>query len=383
MHLTYLSLIAVLLVSFFFNPANAKSLDKIKAEYTGFKQCHKKYPGSFENGLSNKCYACPKGYKHAWWRSIKSKKVCYKRKPTRHAVAKYKGREGCKAGSFEYLPTGKCYTCPKGYKRNLNVLGDPAKSKVCSFDKKGLQKKYKATREKGLKDLNLVRGIAQSSSKVPTAAALKAKFRTNEEATPPVGPFGVTQYAADRKRIDYMERVLNSFPAHNEKYGTDYQTVSYVKTSGLAVIGGYAKEWGFSMTSKSNGTIECRKFESNVYSAGVQVDFDVAEGVGIHQYPISDIDGKSNGYTSSVTWFDSLFAWTTSGQPSIGLYWPSITHNDGAMVADGGVITSFGISAAYAHSSTTQSQTPVPCDVLVWGPDFDRVSPYSWVEESK
>ncbi|HKI62520.1 MAG TPA: hypothetical protein VKA31_09525 [Mariprofundaceae bacterium] len=368
------------MVAFLFQPCIASASDSVKGVYTGPKQCGDKYPGSFEAGLSNKCYRCPDGYKHNLLRGIKSDKVCYKKHPKAHAKAHYEGKEGCPKGSKEYLPTGKCYACPKGYKRNLNP-GNPAKAKVCSVDKASLLKKYKAARKKGLSDINFLLALARKPGPAPTTGQLKARLSSPD--TPPTGPFGVTQYSGDRKRIDYMERVLNDMPAYNAKHGTNYQTVSYVKTSGMAVGLGYAKEWGFSMTKKADGTKECRKLETKNYSAGIQVDFDVAEGVGIHQYPIGDLAGHSNGYASAVAWFDSVFSWTTSGQPAIGLYWPSLTKTDGAMVADGGVITSFGVSAAYTHAYTTQAQTPVPCDVLVWGPDFDKVTRYSWVAESK
>jgi len=363
-------------------PLQAAPSDSVKGIYTGEKQCGKKFPGSFELGLSNKCYSCPTGYKHALWRKIKSDKVCYKKLAGPFAKAQYKGREGCQKGSAEYIPTGKCYTCPKGYKRNLNP-GNPANAKVCSIDKAALRKKYNASKKDGLAAINFLLKRVPASGATPTAAELSTRYRGRNADIPPTPDAGVTQYEGDRERINYMERVLDGFAEHNQKHGTHYQTVSYVKTSGLAVGVGYAKEWGFSMTANADGTKQCRKLESKVWSGGIQIDFDVAEGVGIHQYPIADIAGHANGFTSAVAWIDSVFSWTTSGQPAIGVYWPSLTHADGAMRGDGGIITSLGLSVAYAHSNTTQNATPVPCDVLVWGPDFDKVSQYSWVEESK
>ncbi len=353
----------------------------VDAKFTGAKQCSVVYPGSFEKGFSDQCYSCPKGYKRAWWRGIKSPKGCYRSDPKKFSKAKYEGKVACKKGSFEHKLSGNCYACPTGYKRNLNP-GNPAKAKVCSIDKKYLYSKYEKSKKSGTRDLNFLHNLAKQGAKIPTATELKTRFGRND-AKPPVGPWGVTQYEADRARIDYMERVLNGFDSHNEKYGTHYQTVTYVKTSGGAVIGGYTKEWGFSMTKNGNDEKECRKLESQVYSLGVQLDADVAEGVGIHQYPIEDIAGDANGFASAFTWFDSAFSWTTAGQPSVGLYWPSLFRSDGSMTIDGGILSSIGGSAAYAHSNTDQSSTPVPCDVLVWGPDFSKVNQYSWVEESK
>lgn len=347
----------------------------VKADYRGYKQCGKKFSGSFEHGLSNKCYSCPSGYSMAIWSLVLKKPSCLKGF-TKKKTATYKGREGCAGSSKEYLPNGKCYSCPAGYKRNASPA-NPGKSAVCKIDKKKLRSKFKAAKANSKSDIVFLQKKIKQDRKIPSTRTLSRRF--NADAHRPEAP-SVTQYSGDRKRIDFMYDVVNSFESHNDDYDKNYQTVTYVKTAGGALIGGYAQEWGFSMTKTGNDTYECRKVRSDAYSLGLQVDIDIAEGVGMHQFPIDSVAGHSNGYTSAAAWFDTTLSWTTDGDPAISVYWPSLIFQDGSMTADGGVITSLGISAAYAHSYSKQDSNPIPCEVLVWGPDFDKVESSSWVK---
>lgn len=104
---------------------------KRKADYvykTGslLKACRK---GTFANAGSQSCYSCPKGWKHDPTKKVKTNGVCFKPAKTDH----FKATEGedfslsCKSGFYDPIDKGSCWTCPKGYVRQVtSVKSDKA-----------------------------------------------------------------------------------------------------------------------------------------------------------------------------------------------------------------------------------------------------------------
>jgi hypothetical protein len=367
----------------FMTSVSVASAAPVKANFTGSKQCGKKFNGSFEKGVSNKCYKCPTGYKHAFWRKIDSPKSCYRTKPKRHAKAKYVGKEGCIGKSnFEYTLTGKCYQCPTGTSRS-NFIANPAKTAVCrsKFPVPTLSEiaRYNKAKKRRKADVDLLVGLTKGKKSAPSVRSLRNQL--NIDQGKPIAPGDyINQTEGDRQRTQFMMDVIADYDNHNEKYDTEYRAVSYVKSSGGSAAYGFMKEWGYAMEQDDAGTYSCIKILTNVHSAGIQLGADVGEGVEIHQYGIDAVPGKTNGFNSSVLVFDATHAWThPDGKFSLALAGPLI-FSDGS-VAGGGGIASLEAGLAYSHATTTKLGTTVPCDALVWGADFDLVNSNSRVRE--
>ncbi len=66
------------------------------------------------------CWSCPSGYKRAPLRNDGIGQASCKRTLTTHySAATRRGDAGCGKGQWSPLLSGKCYSCPAGYKRNL------------------------------------------------------------------------------------------------------------------------------------------------------------------------------------------------------------------------------------------------------------------------
>lgn len=69
------------------------------------------------------CWSCPSGYKRAPLRNDgKGQASCKRRLTTYHSPATRRGEGGCAKGQWSPSFSGKCYSCPTGYKRNLTRL---------------------------------------------------------------------------------------------------------------------------------------------------------------------------------------------------------------------------------------------------------------------
>ena len=354
----------------------------INATPTGSKQCGDKYARGFELGVTNKCYTCPSGYKHAWWRNIKNKKSCYKKKPKKHTRAKYVGREGCKGRSnFEYVPTGQCYQCPHGTKRT-NFVSNPAKKPVCKTKPPKASKsdiaKFNKAKKESKPELDFMKSMLSGSNPTPSRSSLRSQLNM-DQGVPDVPGDYVTQTAGDRKRIAFMLKNVDNYHIHNDKYDTNYRAVSYTKSSGFAVGYGFVKEWGYSMEKNDDDTYSCIKIETKTHSGGLQLGADVGEGYAIHRYGINDVVGKAKGFTVAAAVFDATYTWTSpGGKFGLALAGP-------LMFVDGSAVGGFGIAsleagAAYVHATTEKIGTTVPCNALVWGPGFDDVHSGSQVK---
>lgn len=352
------------------------------AIYKGGKQCDSKFKGSFENGLTNKCYTCPSGYKHAWWRNITNKKSCYKKKPKKHAKATYKGKEGCTGRSnFEYVPTGKCFQCPHGTKRT-NFVSNPAKKPVCKTKPPKATKsdiaKFNKAKKESKPELDFMKSMMSGSNLTPSRASLRSQLNMDQGVPDLPGDY-VTQTEGDRKRIAFMLKNVDNYHIHNERYDTNYRAVTYTKSSGFAVVYGFIKEWGYSMEKNDDDTYSCIKIETKTHSGGLQLGADVGEGYAIHRYGIDDVAGKAKGFTVAAAVFDATYTWTSpGGEFGLALAGP-LTFVDGSAV--GGIgIASLEAGAAYVHATTEKLGTTVPCNALVWGPGFDNVHSGSQVK---
>jgi hypothetical protein len=91
--------------------------------------CKDNYPGSFlDRRNGGECWKCPAGFKRVGFSvakglpAVNSKDACVKGEIAgvggKFASAKYLGKPGCPAGSFEHGITAVCYACPSGYKKN-------------------------------------------------------------------------------------------------------------------------------------------------------------------------------------------------------------------------------------------------------------------------
>lgn len=339
----------------------------IKAKYTGGKQCGSKFKGSFENGLTNKCYTCPSGYKHAWWRNITNKKSCYKKKPKKHAKAKYKGKEGCIGKkNFEYTPKGKCYQCPAGFHRT-NFFANPAKTKVCSISRTKPSKSMRARLQAELNNPNSpfesIRNVVNSKPATPKFQSAQTNVRSNR----PV--ILVEQSDQDVKRIDQLKQLVDE----NAEDNGPYKTATTTFFVGGSIIVGYAKAYGFSMTLDKNDDYECRKFTAKIYSGGFQTGFDYGQTVGVHSLKIDKIDGAAHGVLGSLTVFDASLTWGGGGT-NWELAFPR--ENDTGITL-GGIASVVDVGFAGTDIFTSQSTTLVNCESLTWGKDFDKVSGYS------
>lgn len=100
-----------------------------KASYTGRSfgliktDCKK---GSFLHRLSGKCYSCPGGYRRTL-HGINSHKACSKKITVRYAKTNYRGRPGCPNGAFRHGLSDRCYACPRGTIRSASIGNDPSK----------------------------------------------------------------------------------------------------------------------------------------------------------------------------------------------------------------------------------------------------------------
>jgi hypothetical protein len=339
----------------------------VKAKYTGSKQCGSKFKGSFENGLTNKCYTCPSGYKHAWWRNITNKKSCYKKKPKKHSKAKYKGREGCIGKkNFEYAPKGKCYQCPTGFKRT-NFVANPAKTKVCSLIKTKASKSMKAKLKAELNDPNspfqTIRNVVGSTPPTPRFQSAPVKVYSNR----PV--IYVEQSEQDKDRINQLKQLVDENKADNEPYVT--ATASFF--TGGSVIFGYAESHGFSMTLDENDTYECRKFTAKIWSGGLQAGFDHGQTLGVHSVKIGDIDGVARGVVGSLTVFDGALTWGGGGTN----YEVAFPRENDTGISIAGVAAVIDAGIAGTDVFTDQATNTVNCESLTWGKDFDKVNGYS------
>ena len=80
--------------------------------------CATKFPGSFEDGVSGACYTCPGGFNRNGFIPISANDACASRASSQ-SVATFDGTitfpESCPTkfpNSFENVLSGRCYTCP-------------------------------------------------------------------------------------------------------------------------------------------------------------------------------------------------------------------------------------------------------------------------------
>ena len=78
-----------------------------------------------------KCYKCPTGYNRSA-HAITHSRACSKRVPLSRVSANLPGSDGCEPGSFQHGLTGKCYACPTGTRRNLRMGNDPSQFDACT-----------------------------------------------------------------------------------------------------------------------------------------------------------------------------------------------------------------------------------------------------------
>lgn len=78
--------------------------------------------GQFWDVGKGKCYSCPKGYKRSA-SSVTGSKACFKRTGAKLYKAKYVSKALCPRGSFfDLVDKGSCWSCPKGYKRHITSV---------------------------------------------------------------------------------------------------------------------------------------------------------------------------------------------------------------------------------------------------------------------
>lgn len=78
--------------------------------------------GQFLHGLSGRCYSCPSGYGRTL-AGIDAPNACSKTEDAQLRAGTERGRPGCPEGSFEHGLTARCYSCGDGYDRSA-VIAD-------------------------------------------------------------------------------------------------------------------------------------------------------------------------------------------------------------------------------------------------------------------
>ena len=86
-------------------------------------------PGYFWDP-NGKCYKCPNGYNRTT-HPVTSNKACSQKVNSKFIRAKQLGSAGCNRGFYD-IGTGKCWTCPSGYKRTTFAVNG---SKACEKPK--------------------------------------------------------------------------------------------------------------------------------------------------------------------------------------------------------------------------------------------------------
>lgn len=87
--------------------------------------------GYFLDIGKGKCYSCAKGYNRSTY-PVTHARACSKVVKLSRAPAELPGSDGCDPGSFQHGLTGKCYACPTGTRRNLRMGSDPSKFDACT-----------------------------------------------------------------------------------------------------------------------------------------------------------------------------------------------------------------------------------------------------------
>ena len=87
--------------------------------------------GQFADVTTGKCYSCPSGYRQVVLANVNSPKKCVKTVPASYSRATKVGKYGgCDRGFYD-VGTNKCWTCPSGYKRTVfAVTGSKACEKI-------------------------------------------------------------------------------------------------------------------------------------------------------------------------------------------------------------------------------------------------------------
>ncbi len=87
--------------------------------------------GYFLDIGKGKCYSCPSGYNRSAY-PVTDPRACSKAVKVSRSEANLPGSEGCDPGSFQHGLTGRCYTCPAGTRRNLRMGSDPSTFNACT-----------------------------------------------------------------------------------------------------------------------------------------------------------------------------------------------------------------------------------------------------------
>jgi len=103
-------------------------LARYKAKRHGSVKNPKPRGAFFDPRKGGEYWSCPSAYKRSVV-AVTSGKACVQviLPRTLKAVASYRGKKGCPAGSFQNGVYPECYRCPKGYKRSLAIGRDLSK----------------------------------------------------------------------------------------------------------------------------------------------------------------------------------------------------------------------------------------------------------------
>jgi hypothetical protein len=103
-------------------------------------------PGWFLDIGHGKCYSC-NGYNRTLHPVTHARACARMVGPTRSRATLVDANAYCPTGSFQHMLSGKCYSCPEYYDRNLLMGDDPSKFNACTFSNAGI------ARERGLAKL--------------------------------------------------------------------------------------------------------------------------------------------------------------------------------------------------------------------------------------
>jgi hypothetical protein len=81
---------------------------------------------------NGRCYSCPAKMDRSLEYGVTSSKACYKRQTAAYTAAAIHGTAGCPEGTFQNGLTKKCFSCPAGTYRNANIANDLTKINACT-----------------------------------------------------------------------------------------------------------------------------------------------------------------------------------------------------------------------------------------------------------
>ena len=303
---------------------------KYKRKATGVlnNKCRK---GTYLWVGKGKCYVCPKGYKKTGL--ISSKRACSKRVAKDYAPAVFHGERGCPANSWRDLGTDNCFRCPKNSIRNLKFRGSPENIEACTYYKPDdMTKRFDRARYDNAESLGNMGDVETDW--------INGFATCREDHAPLMGD------CLDLLRRGSMIALLEGEAAID----SDYTTVTWSKTAAVAHFAGVEGSKAFAMHRDSDGNFTCKKALTISGTLGVQTGPGYSESFSLQQGDLDDVPGTSIGY--SYGGIGNFWA----------IEWDEETNKESLVR---GFAAELDVGASITNSGTTTDDV-VDCESLSW-----------------